>query len=72
MYIEIPAANIRKRLISNLFDPKGLTIFLTREEVSRISIRPTPYIILDETNPALPVVELESHIYRTGYTEVPV
>lgn len=72
MYIEIPGANIRKQLIADVFDNKGLRIYLTRAEVARIPTTPSPYIIIDETNIELPILELESKIFRTGYTEAPV
>lgn len=72
MFIEIPAAHIRKQLLLDQFDAKGLRIVLTREEVARIPTTPTPYVIIDETNIELPSLEFESRIYRTGYTEAPV
>ncbi len=72
MYIEIPAANLRKQLIGNGADPKGLRISLTRAEVGQIPTVPTPYIIIDETDEDYPVLELEGKIYRTGYTNEPI
>lgn len=71
MYLEIPAANLRKRLVVNPADPLGLKIVMTRAEVQTLPLIPTPYIILDETDPDAPVLELESRIYRTGYTQDP-
>ena len=71
MFIEIPGANIRKQLITNPADPKGLKIFLTREEVAHIPIRPTPYVLIDETNEDSPFIEMEAKIFRTGYTHEP-
>lgn len=72
MFIEIPGANIRKALVPNPADPKGLRIFLTREEVAFIPTRPTPYVLIDETNDDSPFIEMEAKIYRTGYTQEPV
>jgi hypothetical protein len=71
MYLEIPAANLRKLLVVNPDDPLGLRIVMSRSEVSLLPTVPTPYIILDETDPMVPVLELESRIYRTGYTNEP-
>lgn len=72
MFIEIPGANIRKQLLTDNIDALGLRIYLTRAEVARIPTVPSTYIIVDETNIELPILELESKIFRTGYTETPV
>jgi hypothetical protein len=72
MFIEIPAANLRKQLVANGADPKGLRILLTRDEVGLIPTIPTPYILIDETDLIHPVLELEGKIYRTGYTNEPI
>ncbi len=72
MFIEIPAANLRKKLVVNPADTKGLRIFLTRAEVALLPQVPTPYILIDETDIDQPILELEGKIYRTGYTNQPI
>ena len=72
MFIEIPAANLRKQLVVNPADPKGLRILLSRSEVERLPTTPTPYILLDETSAEYPILEMEGQIYRTGYSGEPV
>ena len=71
IFIEIPAAGIRKRLIANPADTRGLRIYLTRAEVALIPTTATPYILIDETDEQFPTLELEGRIYRTGYTQEP-
>ena len=71
LYIEIPAANIRKQLVPDQLDGRGLVIYLTREEVAMIPFTPTPYVLLDETRADIPVLELQGKIYRTGYSIQP-
>lgn len=67
LYIEIPSANIRKLLTTDAGDAKGKRITLTRAEVEMIPTTASAYILLDETDPAKPFVELEGTITRTGY-----
>ncbi len=71
MYIEIPGANIRKLLITDSADPKGLLIVLTRTEVGTLPIVPSPFVLIDETNSTQPFVDMEGKIFRTGYKEQP-
>jgi hypothetical protein len=71
MFLEIPGGPIRRALIADTSDPKGLRIYLERSDVARIPTAPTPYIVVDETNPAQPVVELEGSVVRTGYKGEP-
>lgn len=70
IYIEIPSVNIRKLLAQNPNDEKGLLIKLLREEVEQLPIKPTDFIVIDETG-EIPNVEWEGRIVRTGYTGAP-
>lgn len=72
MFIEIPGAGIRKQLVPNSADAKGLLILLTRAEVERIPTTPSAYILLDETDEDHPILELSGDITRTGYKGEPV
>lgn len=72
MFMEIPGAMLRRPLIADAGDPKGLRLYLERSDVERIPIVETPYILLDETDSANPFVELASTIIRTGYKGTPV
>jgi hypothetical protein len=69
--VEILEAGIRKLLQTNPSDTNGKLIVLSRAEVGQIPLVPSSYIIIDETDPSKPVLEFESQIYRTGYTQAP-
>lgn len=71
IYFEIPAAGIRKQLAVNAADAKGLLIQLTRTEVEKIPLEPTPFAVVDETVTAYPKVEWTGKIQRTGYVGAP-
>ncbi len=71
MFVEIPGARLRRALIADTSDPKGLRIYLERADVERIPTVEGPYVILDETDPENPLVELEGSIIRTGYKGEP-
>jgi hypothetical protein len=71
IWIEIPAARIRKQLVANPGDSKGLLILLTRTEVEKIPTKATDFAIIDETVPSIPDVEWEGKIQRTGYVGEP-
>lgn len=69
LFIEIPTINIRRALVANPADPKGLLIFLSRVDVEKLPTSPVPFVIIDET--VHPLVEWEGKIYRTGYKGEP-
>lgn len=66
IYIEIPAINLRKLLVPNAADPKGLLLEITRAEVEKLPVTPTPFAVIDETA-NIPDVEWVGKIVRTGY-----
>lgn len=66
IYVEIPAARIRKKLVIDPVDNKSLRVLLTRAEVERIPPTSSPLIIIDETG-EIPVVDWESRIQSVGY-----
>lgn len=66
MYVEIPSARIRKQLVVNPSDSKGLRVVLTRTEVESIPEKESPFIILDETD-VVPLLDWSGTIKRVGY-----
>lgn len=72
IWIEIPAASLRKQLIPNPGDPMGLLIRLTRAEVETLPIKPTDFAVIDETVTEVPDVEWTGQIQRVGYVGAPV
>lgn len=66
IFIEIPAAHIRKALVANPQDSKGLRILLTRSEVETLPDRESPFVVIDETGD-VPLVDWTGMIRRTGY-----
>ncbi len=72
MFLEVPGARLRRQLLVDPTDAKGLRIYLNREDVERLLAVDTPYIIVDETDETFPLVELEGSIIRTGYKGAPV
>ena len=72
MFLEVPGAQLRRPLLVDPSDPKGLRMYLERSDVERLPAVDTPYIIVDETDADYPVVELEGTIIRTGYKGAPI
>lgn len=72
IWIEIPAASLRKQLIANPGDPLGLLIRLTRAEVETLPITAVDFAVIDETVSDVPDVEWTGKIQRTGYVGAPV
>jgi hypothetical protein len=72
IFVEVPGARLRKQLIADPNDPFGLLVYLTRSEVESLPTVPSPYVLIDETVPAQPKIQLEGKIYRTGYKGSPV
>lgn len=70
IFLEVPAAKLRKELVTNPTDSKALLIQLTRDEVGRLPVTPTSFAVIDETTD-FPEVEWEGMIVRTGYTGDP-
>jgi hypothetical protein len=71
MFLEIQNIGFRQQLTVDPSDAKGLRIHVGREVVETLSTRTTPYIIVDETDPSNPTVELEGTILRQGYIGIP-
>jgi hypothetical protein len=72
IFVEIPAARLRKRLISDPADPMGLLIHLSRTDVEKLPTSPSPYVLIDETDEDNPKIQLEGQIFRTGYKGFPL
>jgi hypothetical protein len=70
IYIEIPAIHLRKRLLVNPSDPKGLLLKLLRAEVEKLPVTPCEFAVIDETTDT-PDVEWQGRIVRTGYVGDP-
>ena len=70
IYIEIPAANLRKLLVPNPSDEMGLLIKLLREEVESLPKTQSEFVVIDETG-EVPNVEWIGKIERVGYTGAP-
>ncbi len=66
IYVEIPSARIRKKLVIDPIDALSLRVLLTRTEVESIPPTPSPLIIIDETG-EIPIVDWESKVQRVGY-----
>lgn len=71
IYFEVPTANIRKKLVADPGDLKGLLVYLTREEVVTLSTTASAFACINETNPLFPDVEWEGKIQRVGYVGAP-
>lgn len=71
IYIEIPAADLRVKLVTNPQDDKGLIIRLTRDDVEKIPIIPSDFAVIDESNADYPDVGWEGKIKRVGYVGAP-
>lgn len=70
IYLEIPSIHLRKRLVANPSDPKGLVLKLIRTEVERLPKVASDFAVIDETGD-VPNVEWEGKIIRTGYVGDP-
>ena len=66
IYLEVPAAKLRVKLVADPEDIKGQRILLTRADVEKLPETPASFIVLDETG-IIPVVDWEGKICRTGY-----
>ncbi len=67
IYMEIPAINLRKRLVANPSDTKGLLLKLTRSEVEQLPTVTSEFAVVDETDIEAPDVEWIGKIVRIGY-----
>jgi hypothetical protein len=73
IFIEVPAANMRRRLLPNPEDSTGLLIFLSREDVEKIPNKPCAFAIIDETSGGdMADLDWTGEIVRTGYKGAPL
>ena len=73
VFLEIPGAtpSIRLPLEADTDDADLKLLRLSRAQVEALPTSPTPYCVVDETNPDFPVVVLDGTIARTGYVGAP-
>jgi hypothetical protein len=71
IFFEVPASNLRKKLIVDPADPMGLLIQLTRAEVATLLTTESDFALVDETVVNVPDVEWTGKIKRIGYVGAP-
>lgn len=64
--LEIPALGLRRLLARHPVYLQRKLLQLSRDEVALLPATATPFVILDETNPAFPVLASQGLILRVG------